>query len=90
MNTPHKGKLNGGEECAVSSEYAQITTAIENPTAARTNVSLRRFRLSIAVSMVRRGSVYGINWKGNPPPGFKLGPSGIVPVPFPHAHAGSV
>jgi hypothetical protein len=57
MNAPHKTKLNGGEERAVSSEYAQITTAIENPTAAGTNINLLRFRLTIAAFMVPPDSV---------------------------------
>lgn len=56
MNAAHKRKLNGGDECAVSSEYAQMRAAIVNPIIARLRVSRRRLRFTIVESMVERNS----------------------------------
>jgi hypothetical protein len=43
-NAVHKGKLmGGGGEALVSSEYAQITSAMRNPAAARISICRRIF-----------------------------------------------
>ena len=58
MNTAHKRKLNGGDECAVSSEYVQMRAAMAKPITARLKVSRRRLRFTIVESMVESTSVF--------------------------------